>query len=221
MTSLKQVPKTTFSKRKLIFQFVVLASIISFTILTILAHQRPYFRTDLFITLLVQSIHNPIFDGLMRFISWLGYFFPGIMLIIISSIFLYLYAKKLDMLMLIISSLGATLLSLFFKFLVSRPRPDPHLIEQFSIYRDPDSFPSGHVLFFMGFFGFLLFLSFTKLKNGYLRNLLVSIFFLLILLVGLSRIYLGAHWFSDTLGSYLIGFVWLFIVITIYQKLSK
>jgi len=67
------------------------------------------------------------------------------------------------------------------------------------------------------FIGFLAFLAYTILKSSWARGLLVTAFGTLILLMGMSRIYLGQHWFSDVVGAYLLGGLWLALTIRFYR----
>jgi undecaprenyl-diphosphatase len=107
-----------------------------------------------------------------------------------------------------------------FKALISRPRPSEPLVQV--IYDvSHESFPSGHVVFFIEFFGFLLFLSFVLLKVGAIRRITSAICGTLIALVGISRVYLGAHWPSDVVGAYLAGGLWLMLMIGVYRRLKS
>lgn len=192
--------------------------IIFFSVLTVLSKTQPYFSFDLTITKNIQQINYSWFNNLMNLISFLGNFWPAIISAGIIVLVLIIIRKQYDALFLFISSAGAGLISESLKTLVARPRPDPRLITQIGQFLRSDSFPSGHVLFFIGFYGFLLFLVFSKLKKGLIRTVLISALSLMILLIGMSRIYLGAHWFSDVLGAYLIGTVWIFVVVLLYRK---
>ena len=78
-------------------------------------------------------------------------------------------------------------------------------------------FPSGHVLSTTAFAGFLVFLSFTLLKPSATRTALLVVLCLLIALMSVSRIYLGQHWFSDVMGAYLFGSLWLMLTIHFYR----
>lgn len=195
--------------------------ILSFSVLTFFAKIYPYFPIDLYITRLIQSIDNTWWSQIMALMTLLGntpYSLISIFVVLIVSLLLN---KKLDTLMIIVSTLGAYLISAFFKSLINRPRPDSQLINQLEQFSVQNSFPSGHVLFYMGFFGFLFFLTFTNFRKNLLRTFLLITFALMIVLVGFSRIYRGAHWFSDVLGAYLIGLAWLLIVIHFYYRLKK
>ncbi|MBA2285793.1 MAG: phosphatase PAP2 family protein [Ktedonobacteraceae bacterium] len=119
---------------------------------------------------------------------------------------------------------GGTLLSDWINFmdniLVGRPRPNSPLIHIFQ--PEPiKSFPSGHVEHDVVYYGFLLYLSFTKPVRQwrYYRLLLplqiIAAF--IIVTIGFSRIYEGSHWLTDVLGGYLSGAVLLLAVIWLYR----
>jgi undecaprenyl-diphosphatase len=99
---------------------------------------------------------------------------------------------------------------------IQRPRPGIDVVEVFHIL-DSYSFPSGHVMFYAGFYGFLWFLAYTLLKRSWFRTLLLILLGTLIALVGISRIYLGQHWASDVLGAYLLGSLCLVLTIELYR----
>jgi undecaprenyl-diphosphatase len=71
-------------------------------------------------------------------------------------------------------------------------------------------------MFYLGFFGFIWFLAFSLLKPSLKRSLPLVVFGGLIVLIGVSRIYLGEHWASDVLGSYLLGSLTLVVIIQFY-----
>lgn len=75
----------------------------------------------------------------------------------------------------------------------------------------------GHVLFFVIFFGFLAYLAWIHFA-GRVRVILIATCAALIVLIGPSRIFLGAHWASDVAGGYIIGALWLFVLILLYQR---
>ena len=102
------------------------------------------------------------------------------------------------------------------KSLVQRPRPGAPLVKV--LLESPGySYPSGHVIFFLQYFGFLLVLLWWATDRVGLRVLLAGLFGCPILLVGVSRVFAGAHWASDVLGGYLIGGVLLAAMISFYR----
>ncbi len=214
------VTRPTFIRRVLSFRYLLIVTVLTFAVLTYLAKQYDYFNFDLRITLFIQQYHQIWFDALMRFVSFMGNSISVGVLVILLSFYGYLIGKKHASLMLVFSTIGGLGLSSLVKILVGRPRPDPQLINQIGQFVNSDSFPSGHVLGAVSLYGFLFFIAFTQLKKNLFRNLVMKVCLTAIFLMGLSRIYLGAHWFSDVLGAYLLGFVWLSGVVLIYHKLK-
>lgn len=197
--------------------------IATFFVLTILAKTYPYFGFDLIISQTFQQFNPAWFVTLMQILSQFGRTLPSLLVLVISSIIIVIIGRWRDSLMLIVSTVGIYFLTTILKTVVARPRPDPTLIWQIgdpSLSSGLGSFPSGHVLLAMGFYGFLLFLIYSHLKVNWGQKLVMVVLMLIIGLMGLSRIYLGAHWFSDVLGSYLIGSAWLLLMIHLHRQLS-
>ncbi len=197
--------------------FIITLSI--YAVLAILAHHYAYFQWDVTINHAIRSITFPGFNSLMIGLSWLGSDLAPVVLVVGTGVALMAAGFRLEGLICMIGvSLGSAMNSLL-KVLIARPRPDPSLIEVLKLY-DHNSFPSGHVTFFVEYFGFLFFISYVLLKRGRLRNASFVLFGLLIFLISVSRVYMGAHWTSDTLGAYLAGGVWLMLMIEVYSRLK-
>lgn len=202
--------------RALLFQTYLVTGILMFIVLALFARIFPYFEFDLIISKFFQSIQFPGLLPLMQFISYWGYF-PQMPILIIAILLVILgIGFRWESLMAGVNISGAGIITWIAKVLVGRSRPSHDLVTVVHELTDK-SFPSGHVLTYVAFFGFLFFLSFTLIKNSILRNVLLIIFGSLVILVGPSRIYLGEHWPSDTLGAYLIGSVWLLFTIYLYR----
>lgn len=105
-----------------------------------------------------------------------------------------------------------TVLSLFVKFLFHRPRPDFQMIVEKGY-----SFPSGHSMVSLAFYGFLLYLSCRYIKNKYLKGLLCVCLPLLILMIGRSRVYLGVHYTSDVCAGFLLSMAYLILYISFLE----
>lgn len=189
-----------------------------FTGLAFLAKHYPYFPIDLVITRPIQKIQFPFFAESMSFVTQMGNVTGGVLSVGIFILLSLVFHKKKVAFFILISVLGATLIGLLAKLLVGRPRPAEELLLNYPGYLHDTSFPSGHVLFFMGLYGLLLYIAFTEITHLFWRRVSVALCLVLICLIGVSRMYVGAHWFSDTLGSYMIGSVWLIVIIHFYRK---
>lgn len=190
---------------------------ILFVILALTAAFIPYFNIDLKISENIQSIHTPVIVQTLWLVSMLGNA-PWIEILIGAIFFLFLkYKMHTEAFISIFSSFGGAFVDTFVKILVHRPRPEIGLINVFVQLSDK-SFPSGHVLVFTSYFGFLLYLSLYVFKKSWIKTVVAVLSIFLILTIGISRIYLGAHWASDVLGGYLLGSLFLITTIQIYRK---
>ena len=107
-----------------------------------------------------------------------------------------------------------TILNQLLKRLLQRPRPTEFRIIEETGY----SFPSGHSMVSMAFYGYLIYLIYRFVKNKYLKWISIVLLSLLICLIGISRIYLGVHYTSDVLGGFLISISYLVIYISAFNK---
>jgi undecaprenyl-diphosphatase len=105
---------------------------------------------------------------------------------------------------LLVTLLGALILDVTLKLAFHRARPNPF----FGPIPDTYSFPSGHSLFSFCFYGVLAGLLADRARSVSLRVVIWAIAALLVLAIGVSRIYLGVHYPSDVLAGYLVGTIW-------------
>lgn len=102
----------------------------------------------------------------------------------------------------------------WFKQFFARPRPiDNRIIDEMGY-----SFPSGHAMTSIVFYGFLIYLIYKYCQNEKLKHYLIIGLVLLIFLIGLSRVYLGVHYTSDVLAGFLLGYAILVIFINFLEK---
>jgi undecaprenyl-diphosphatase len=202
--------------RAILFQGVLLLIAIAFGILTFLVKTTPSFAIDLQITRSIQLINFPYLSLLMSLISWAGF---GPQVIIITGLIvllIYVLGLQWEALTALIAALFSIAINVLVKDLIGRPRPAADLVNVVARLQDY-SFPSGHVMYYLGFLGFIGFLVFSLLKPSLKRSLLLVIIGIPIVLIGVSRIYLGEHWASDVLGSYLLGSLTLVASIQFYR----
>jgi membrane-associated phospholipid phosphatase len=209
------ITNTTTRRRARLFQAYVFATVVGFIGLAFLANQIAYFPIDLWITHTVQTFHPVWFIALMVLVSWPGYLPQTIFIVLLFVLVLYLRGLRWTAITSCGGAIGESALNVAIKLLIHRPRPKATLVYVMQVLNSY-SFPSGHVMFYSVFFGFLIFIIYSRLKVSLFRNLLLVFFGSLVGLVGVSRIYLGEHWASDVLGGYLLGSLCLLVIIRIY-----
>ena len=183
------------------------------------AHSLPRFPGDLELTLRFQSVHS---DLLLSGMKWVSYFAEGwrqALLVIIFGITVWWRLGKSKM-VLTIAAETSNLLVYVMKFVVGRPRPTPDLIQVWEV-KNNASFPSGHAFFAMVVLGLTAYFALTYVSRKSLRMVIVISLLVVIILIGASRVYLGAHWPSDVMGGYTAGAVFLGIFIWLDRVLSR
>lgn len=137
---------------------------------------------------------------------------------IVTIISLFIFRNKKINICIILNLLGISILNnLVIKNIVGRDRPSGINI----ITETGKSFPSGHSAVSMVVYGYLIYLIYNYVKNKKLKYILIGILSILILVVGLTRIYLGVHYTSDVIGGYLLGISYLLIFTYVSDKYIK
>ena len=147
-------------------------------------------------------------------------FFGGATCLIGLTIILFIIIKNKKIGLLIgINLVTITILNQLFKFILQRPRPTENRI----INENGYSFPSGHSMISMAFYGFLIYLIYKYVKNKKLKYISITLISILIIFIGISRIYLGVHYTSDILAGFLfsISYLIIFILIANNKVLNK
>lgn len=123
---------------------------------------------------------------------------------VVTAIIFFLLNKKRFAIALVLAPLVGNLVKTILKQLIRRPRPG-WVGCKFLVSPSDFSFPSGHTVFYTIFFGLLAWYGFRFLRDRWYGKLLYLFSCLMILLVGFSRVYLGAHWVTDVLAGYFVG----------------
>ena len=158
-------------------------------------------------TFLISDFATPI----AKFITNFG----GAIFLVIATITLFIVIKNKKIGISILSNVAiVTVLNQLIKRILQRPRPT-----EYRIIEEPGySFPSGHSMVSMAFYGYFIYLIYKYVKNKYVKWISISLLSLLICLIGISRIYLGVHYTSDVLGGFLISISYLIIYISAANK---
>jgi undecaprenyl-diphosphatase len=174
-------------------------------------------KLDLRVTRYVQRLDYGPFPWIFRVVSWPG-FPPQSRLIPVSISLLWLALGFPIEAAFQLAAWGAGFVSTIIKALLRRPRPTSDLVRVVPARLGDTSFPSGHVLIYTSVYGFLAFLLETLVRSNRWRRLGVWVLTSLVALVGPSRIYLGHHWFTDVVASYLLGLSLLLTNAAIYRR---
>ena len=185
-------------------------------------HYNPILAIDVLITREFQKYQSPWLLYSMLAISYPGnVILIQVGLILLAAVILWIAHLRLEAIILVSLCATSQLLNALLKILVERPRPTANLVE---IIQEANgwSFPSGHVMAYIALWGYLFFLCLILFKGvRWWRIGLFIISALFVILVGPSRIYLGAHWASDVLGSYLMGGALLGVALWLYLTLKE
>jgi len=174
--------------------------------------QREMDLLDNIVIWLVRYFANPTVDKTMIFITNLGY--GWILLAIAATVSAWLASSgyRAGIISLLLCLAGSTALNLLLKHLFSRARPD--LFQMVEAYGY--SFPSGHAMVALCFYGMLAYLIGRRLRKFVWRLPVYGLALTLVTAIGLSRIYLGVHYPTDVLAGYIAGITWLAICVSLH-----
>jgi membrane-associated phospholipid phosphatase len=195
----------------------VAAGLIGFGAVFAIVRLDPSARIDVAVTRSFQRLRNPRVRRAMTLASWPG-FPPQSRLIPLGVIGAWLGLGLRAEAATQALAAGSSAIASLMKFVARRPRP---LVGQVTVAIAPlsgTSFPSGHVLSYVGTYGMLAYLLAARVRPTAPRVALVAAPISLIALVGPSRIYQGHHWATDVLASYLLGMSYVALVAAIYRR---
>ena len=158
-------------------------------------------------TFLISDFATPI----AKFITNFG---GAIFLIALTIVLLVLIKNKKIGISIFSNLVIVTILNQLLKAILQRPRPTEYRIVEETGY----SFPSGHSMVSMAFYGYLIYLIYKYVKNKYIKWISIVLLSILVCSIGISRIYLGVHYTSDVLGGFLISIAYLIIYIELINK---
>ena len=157
-------------------------------------------------------------DDVMLFLTFLGthkFLIPANLAVIAYFLFL----KKNKWYSIKVPAIALSSLGLMFglKHLFGRPRPDLPLIFK----ADGLSFPSGHALFSVTFYGLLIYIIYQTAMNKIVKAALIVFLVVLVIVIGFTRVYLRVHYASDVIAGFCVGFMWLVFALVILNRLER
>ncbi len=169
-----------------------------------------------------ESIFSLRGDALTQVMIYITNFADTIIIFSLSFlIFLYfIFRKKYEFLFgFLTSSVVAALIFYFVKLLFAKARPSS---ENALIVINGFSFPSGHTMIAVAFYGILAYFVFVSSKNNFEKAAAILISVAIMLLIAFSRVYLGVHWPSDVFASFIFSGIWLgFLIHLLELKRNK
>lgn len=160
-----------------------------------------------------ENIINDKLTPIVKVITHIG----GAKIVFVLTVLAIILIKGLkNKLFLLTGVVGTAGLNVVLKHIIQRERPNINRLIPEKGY----SFPSGHSMMSMAFYGMLIFLIFKYVKNTALKWTLIVILTILLSTIGITRIYLGVHYPSDVIGGFLVSLTYLFILTEIYNKVK-
>lgn len=197
-----------------LFYYFIFAAVFSLAS-KLLANFKPLIKLDVAIQQFIINQRADSFNEFFKLFTSLGDTKAMIAWTIITAIIFFAIKHYFYAIGIIFSVAIAELISFIIKNVIERDRP-PELLSLISA--DSPSFPSGHTIAAITFWGFLIYVFYKTIQNKFWRNILILICALIIIAAGFTRIYLGVHWPSDIIAGYILGGAWILIVIKRIEK---
>jgi membrane-associated phospholipid phosphatase len=213
---LETASRPVVRRRTRLASLIIAAGVATFGLLAWLVGSGLSAEPDLAMTLGLQQASHPALVWLMVVVSFFGFQPQNVVIVVVAAAFFWLKGQRREGIFVLLAAGGMALIGTAFKLLLLRPRPEGGVVQVLGSAAGY-SFPSGHVLLYVSFFGFLFYWAYAVLGRSLLRSAALWLCGLLIVLVGPSRVYLGHHWSSDVLAAYALGLSYLLLLIRLYS----
>ena len=204
----------------LLIFFAFIVFVIGVNLFVELTDKIPNMGTKSFddaVTTYIISWRSPGLNHFFQTITNIGDVYGYVVVTIIAVLFFFFKLKnKKFVIQLVGVLLLAGLSNIALKQAINRARPS---IEHMVVVKTL-SYPSGHAMSAMAFYGFLIYLAFRIKMWKWLRFLVVFLLAFMILGIGISRIYLGVHFPSDVAGGYIAGLIWVAFCIVLFNLID-
>ncbi|MBS4214402.1 MULTISPECIES: phosphatase PAP2 family protein [Neobacillus] len=189
-------------------------SLAAFALMATLIEAHKIVQFDSTIISSVQGLESPALTAIMKFFTFIGSTKIVVILSLLIIFFLYkVLHHRLELILFIAVIAGTPIINSILKSIFHRARPEFHRLIEIGGY----SFPSGHAMNAFSVYGILAFLLWRHIATRTGRILLIIFSTIMILMIGISRIYLGVHYPSDIIGGYFASGFWMATAIWFFQ----
>lgn len=162
--------------------------------------------------ILVNNLRNEYLTMVMKLFTYLC----SVEVLLFLCVFVFLFTTdRMKASLVSVNLIINYLINTLIKYIVQRPRPDGYRL----IAENGFSFPSGHSMIAMAFYGYIMYLVYKHEKVIWRRNLLLGLLGFVIIMIGVSRVYLGVHYASDVLAGFCMSVAYLMLFITFSPKI--
>jgi len=200
----------------IVLLFILSLGVFSFLVKQIFIDKQELFDFRVFDML--SSYTSPFNTRFFQAITFLGthkFLIPANLLL--TGWFLFVRKHRWYSIKVATIALSSTAMMLLLKNIFSRERPLVPLLQPAMGY----SFPSGHSMMSFAFYGLLIYLADKYVQNRIVKSVTIAALSVLIILIGLSRVYLRVHYASDVLAGFAIGIAWLVFSIWVLNRMEN
>lgn len=200
-------------------KFLIIITLLLMTIVIIISTKIAYgseLKMDkIAYDILVTKLRTPALTTFMKLITKLSDTSIIVSIaVFFTLVFHYVIKNKKLAMVISLNLICIALCNQILKVIFQRERPIGYRLIEMTGY----SFPSGHAMVSMAFYGLLIYIIKRLVKNKKLKILLITLNAIIIILVGISRVYLGVHYLSDIITGYSISIIYLLIVTKILNR---
>ncbi len=200
-------------KNKKIILFTISIIIFSLILRDILIYEVTRYDNWAY-SVFVEELRNNNVTIIMKIITEFG----NIYVILSIILLLYIFLKDKSKAYYSLLNIGIVIIiNNIIKLIIQRPRPNGYNLINEANY----SFPSGHAMISTAFYGFLIYLIYRNVTNKRIKYLLITLLFILIISICITRVYLGVHYLSDTIAGFSLSIAYLMIFITLLPKIES
>ncbi len=200
-------------KNKKIILFTISIIIFSLILRDILIYEVTRYDNWAY-SVFVEELRNNNVTTIMKIITEFG----NIYVILSIILLLYIFLKDKSKAYYSLLNIGIVIIiNNIIKLIIQRPRPNGYNLINEANY----SFPSGHAMISTAFYGFLIYLIYRNVTNKRIKYLLITLLFILIISICITRVYLGVHYLSDTIAGFSLSIAYLMIFITLLPKIES